>query len=218
MTTPQIPGPLLITAVLLYALIGAGIWWRAEQVQVEGAAIDALLAEIQQAEQEVALLPALEKEVRGLRAELADAVRILPAKQELNDFVRTVSQFAQEAGVKLLIFQPTDAAMTGAFSRHEYKLELTATLWQFLAFMNLFENHKRFISIREFALSARRATPPGAQDQIHRMSLVLESYAYTGSLEHAASAGTGTAKPAEAAGYTFLGARGRRDVFVDPRQ
>ncbi|MEM7198795.1 MAG: type 4a pilus biogenesis protein PilO [Planctomycetota bacterium] len=221
--------------VALCGLGGAGVWWAKGKVQEKHDAITGMKSEISDAESKIGKIPATEQEVIILRENLYEYVKILPEQQELNNFVRITEQFISQSGVTVTQLVPGREVKAGksAFSRYTYKLELEATLWQFLQFMSLFESYERFIQVKEFALNSRSGrSATTEQDAVHTVSLTVETYVYTGS-----SKGRDVAIPnyphkveklreeifearqtIATPGYKFQGSRGRRDIFVDPRE
>jgi Tfp pilus assembly protein PilO len=206
-----------------------------DDIQVE---VEAKKQSIAAAEAKIAQIPGLEKEVIILRENLDEYVKILPDTRELNDFVRMVDQFERQSGVEGtgLIPKATRAGKGAErFVPIEYTYEMTATLWQFLKFLNLVESYERFVAVSDFSIVAGG---DGKDDElrdgdvVHTVKMTLQTYTYNGK-----AAG----KEVEIADYAALreslreeifkrmqairidryehrGQQGRRDVLVDPRE
>lgn len=221
-------------------LAGGGVFWAGgliDEVQVD---IDAKNKEIAAAEVKIAKIPTLENQVIILRENLGDYVKILPAEQEVTDFVKVLQVFATQCGIETTELKPGRAANTNSkvpekFSRIEYEHAMTANLWQFLKYVNLIENYERFVSITDFSLTPMNARD-GAElrdgERVYAMKLKMETYKY-----NSIGAGQDVEIPNYAQRreelsqeilkniqqlriekYEHLGQRGRRDIFIDPRQ
>ncbi|MBX3462382.1 MAG: type 4a pilus biogenesis protein PilO [Planctomycetes bacterium] len=220
-------------------LLAAGGVYHA-QVQIEE--LGRITLEKQQAitvaEGKIAQIPTLEKEVIILRENLAEYVKILPDTKELVAFVRMLNQFERQSGIvgTGLVQKATRADKSkDRFLAIEYTYDMTATLWQFLKFVNLVENYERFVSIVDFSIQTggkgkNEDTRDG--DIVHTMRVTMQTYTYNGK-----PAGKEVEIPDYAAQrealreeiwkrmqairidkYEHRGHQGRRDIFVDPRE
>ncbi|MCC6670547.1 MAG: type 4a pilus biogenesis protein PilO [Planctomycetes bacterium] len=226
------------SAVLLCGLAGAGVWWAKDLAQQERDSVAAVRTQIQAAEAKIAKIPALERDVIILRECVHEYVKILPEERELSNFLRATNQFARQAGVVLDQAVPGKASAAGGsskFDRYTYSLQFKGTLWQFMRFTNFFESYERFVNVRNFSLTAdnrRKGSPQPGEDAIHQVQMTLETYVYTGTQkgkdvqipnyankkanlrEDIFRNLTGMRRDR----YEFKDQRGRRDIFVDPRE
>lgn len=221
------------------AIACGGVYWAQGLIEELRVTIEQKQKDIATAEQKIAKIPATEKEVIILRENLDEYVKILPEDQGLNDLTKMMNQFQTSSGIQVTAFQPGKAPKaTGKngpkFSRIEYLYDMNATLWQFLKFINSIENYERFVSITDFSIT--RANGRDAEtrdgDQVHSIRLTMETYTYDGK-----GAGAGVDVPDYAEKkemlreeifkrmqtiridkYDHRGSRGRRDIFVDPRE
>jgi hypothetical protein len=84
-------------------------------------------------------------------------VKILPDTKELTNFLRQLNQFEKQSEIRSSNFQIKPTPPGGAASRFtpiEYTYEMTATLWQYLKFINLIENYERFVSITDYQITS----------------------------------------------------------------
>jgi Tfp pilus assembly protein PilO len=227
------------TAFAVCLMAGGGVYWANGLIAEVRQSIDQKNAAIAVADAKIAKIPATEKEVIILRENLDEYVKILPDTQALNDFVTTLNQFATTSGVTTQNFQPGKVAKTNSkvpekFSRIEYEYDMTATLWQFLRFVNLIENYERFISITDYSIAQISGRDAEQRDgeQVHSVKLKMETYVYNakGSGQDVQIPAYDTKRDAlkeeiwrrirtiEIEKYEHRGARGRRDIFVDPRE
>ncbi len=224
----------------LCAIAGAGVLWANGLIDELQQTIDQKRVEIAAAEQKIGKIPTAENEVVILRENLGEYVKILPEDQGLNDFVKMLNQFEQSSGIQTVMFQPGRPARSSntkqveRFERIEYQYELTATLWQFLKFINCIENYERFVSITDFSLTPTtgREVETREGDVVHAIKLTMETYTYNGS-----SSAQDVRIPdyddkkdllreeiikrmqaIRIDKYEHRGSRGRRDIFVDPRE
>lgn len=217
---------------------GGGIWWAkgvVEQVETE---IVATEQKIDDAKRKIDQIPDLEKEVIILRENVEAYTKILPEQSEVNDFLRTANRFALQSGVNVSAFLKgvTGSKRGNKYSHYSYRLEIEATLWQFLKFINLFESYDRFVRVVQFDIKPAdregidRALAEG-KDPRHRMALVVETFVYEGKnstknvdipnyakkREKLASEILAGAQAIELARFDYVEEVGRRDIFVDPR-
>jgi len=225
--------------VLLCGAAGGGVYWVKAEAEAVGEQITQTEQAIQAAEAKINRIPELEKQVIILRENLKEYVKILPERQELNTFVRAVNQFIGQAGVDMERFTPGRVAgrKDAEFEEWTYTFEFKATLWQFLKFANFFENYERFVKVKSFHLQSggSEARADGEYDEAetqHKVSMMVETYVYTGNARASDVTIPNYAAKQQALAeeilrnlttiridrYEFRDARGRRDVFVDPRE
>lgn len=219
-------------------LAAGGVYHAQGMIEEVEQQIEAKRQAITTADTKIAQIPNLEKEVIILRENLDEYVKILPDTKELNAFVRMLQQFERQSGIlgTGLIQRNTRAGKTkNRFESIEYTYEMTATLWQFLKFINLIENYERFVSITDFSIasgSKGKNDDTRDGDLVHTVKLTLQTYTYNGK-----AAGKEVEIPDYAAQrealreeiwkrmqaikiekYEHRGHQGRRDIFVDPRE
>jgi Tfp pilus assembly protein PilO len=179
---------------------------------------------------------ALERDVIVLREVSEVMKKILPDTDDVNNLVRTFQKFSEESAVRIsgLKKKPNDARDKGDFNKVAYTLSLEADAFQFLDFLDLIENHRRFMCVPNFHITAAsRNTQPSdkAVEPAHKMQVDVETYVYEPQKD---------SKPVKIDGYdrkrdllkgeidrrksslvlssyTYRGARGRRDPWIDPR-
>ena len=190
------------------------------------------------ADQKIAQIPGLEKEVIILRENLEEYVKILPDTKELNTFVRSLQQFERQSGIVgtgLVQKNARADKSKNRFNAIEYSYEMTATLWQFLKFVNLIENYDRFVSVTDFSITAG-AKGKGDEvregDTVHTMRVTLQTFTYNGKPSGREVAIPDYAQQREALReeiwarmqaikiekYEYRGHQGRRDILIDPRE
>jgi Tfp pilus assembly protein PilO len=178
----------------------------------------------------------LERDVIVLR-ELSEVMKkILPDTDDVNNLVRTFQKFSEESGVRIsgLKKKANDARDKGDFNKVAYTLSLDADAFQFLDFLDLAENHRRFMCIPNFHIAAATRAQQVSEKEVapaHKIQVDVETYVYEPQKD---------AKPVKIDGYerkrdllkgeidrrkstlaissyTYRGARGRRDPWIDPR-
>jgi len=216
------------------ALLGVG--WARGRIEDEQAKIQELDKRIAEAEGKRARIPQDEKDVIILRENVIEYVKILPEDSELTDFARTVNSFATQSGIALRSLTPSEnTGRNNAFSKYQYMLAFSGTLWQFLDFANSFESYRRFVSIPTFGLSAGEPDAEGraTEDAVHSFHLTVETYTYNqraGDDPHVRIVNYAAKRDRlreeihrarakiRVDQYAFSGAHARRDIFVDPRE
>ncbi len=223
-------------ALVVCLFAGGGVWWANGLIDEVEQSITSKRTEIAAAEQKIAKIPGAENEVIILRENLGEYVKILPEDQGLNDFVKMLNQFEQQSGIQTRSFSPGRPGRdknVQRFERIEYVYEMHATLWQFVKFINLIENYERFVAITDFDVSQQKTSDEiSAGEAIHSIKLTMETYTYNDQ---------GSGRDAEIPDYDdkkemlreeifkrlqlirmdkyeHRGSRGRRDIFVDPRE
>ena len=220
--------------VLLAGLGGGGVWWAKGLVQEKVDSIAQMKTEIEAAQAKIRKIPMVEQDVIILRENLYEYVKMLPEQSEVNDFLRVANEFQSQSGVEVSRFQPGRPSRgKSPFERYSYKFQIRGTLWQFMQFMSFFEDYERFVQVKDFALSGSntRGVTPG-QDIVHQFAMTVETYVYRDSAAATDVAIANYAHKVEKLReeifearqdiakerYKFQGARGRRDIFVDPRE
>lgn len=222
---------------LLVALAaGGGIWWSRGLVDDVSTKIVADKKAISDAQAKIDKINELESQVIILRENVDTYSKILPDDGEYNEFLRVTHRFGYMSGVSLGDVQKGSSGKRGKYSHYSYRVELTATLWQFMKFINLYESYDRFIRVVSYSLKAAdrddvaQAAAKDA-DPSHKISLVLETYVYAGKGQgkNVEIPGYGKkrerleaeiARGAQAVSlerYDYVEKIGRRDIFVDPR-
>lgn len=221
-------------AVLLSGIGGGGVWWAKGLVQEKVDSIDEMRTQIQAAQAKIRKIPKVEQDVIILRENLYEYVKMLPEQTEVNDFLRVTQNFQSQSQVEMSSFQPGRPTRgKSPFEQYSYKFRIKATLWQFMHFMSLFEDYERFVQVKDFSLSGGSARDAlNGHDVVHQFNMTVETYVYRGSAggsdvqianythkveklrEEIFEARQTIAKQ----GYKFQGQRGRRDIFVDPRE
>jgi len=220
-------------SLCLSLLGGAGVWWAKGLVQEKRDAVTQMRGEIRAAEAKIRQIPRVEQDVIVLRENLYEYVKILPEESEVNDFLRVTNQFLARSGVVMTRFLPgKPTSGDSPFEQYTYQFVIRATLWQFMQFVSFFEQYERFVQLKDFSLVSEASIDPAAADVIHNITMTVETYVYKASEKatdvQIANYQHKVAKLREeifearqtiaGQGYKFLGARGRRDIFVDPRE
>ncbi len=173
--------------VLLSLLAGGGVYWAQGLIAEEKVAIAAKQKQVDEASVKIKKIPGLEEQVILLRENIDHYVKILPEQDEINNFVRTADDFVKTSGVKIKKFIDGLPKAHGKFVNYSYRIDCTATLWEFLKFVNLFESHGRFVRIKSFSITSgekkhgARMQPTGADRALeHTISMEVETYLYNG--------------------------------------
>ena len=226
------------SALAVCGLAVFGVFHAQGRIEEIAAQVETKQQAITAAEGKIAQIPALEKDVIVLRENLDEYVKILPDTKELNSFVRMLNQFERQSGIQgtgLIQRQMRQDKGNERFTPIEYTYEMTATLWQFLKFMNLIENYERFVSITDFSIQSGGRTKGEETrdgDLVHSVRLTMQTYVYNGKLAGKEVVIPDYASQKEALReeiwkrmqairiekYEHRGHQGRRDIFVDPRE
>lgn len=222
--------------VVLAILGGVGIWWSQGLVEEERTQIEQIQGEIAAAEAQIAKIPEIEADVITLRENVDEYVKILPEDEYITSFVRRTEEFMSHAEVTMINFIPTPPAKRGKFDQYTYKIQVEATLWQFMRFINQFENYERFVRVKEFTLqggdSGRSSSKSATGEVRHTINMVVETFVYRGGTasknvnipnyaskrERLRERILANALSIKLRRYEFKDSQSRRDIFTDPRQ
>lgn len=225
-------------AVSLALAIGAGtlIYMQREEIDKNRVESTRLEGEIAKARSLLKQTPDLVKEVI-IQRETDDVIReILSDEEDVNTFVRTLNGFGEGAGIAITSIKQQRSSNSGRnkedFERVAYTLSFDATAWEMLDFLDRVETHSRFISVTAFKLSgARRNSFKDGEIPRHRIQMDLETYVYEPKAggkevridgydhkrELLIAEIQRRADDLQIPSYSYSGARGRRDPWIDPR-
>jgi len=178
---------------------------------------------------------ALEREVIVQR-EMSTVVRdILPDEEDMNNWVRTIQGFSAESGVKIRGLKKPDATRgkkTTAFDEVTYAFTFEADAFQLLDFFNYVETHSRFMRVPSFKITAaKRSSVETLGYAAHNLQADIQTFVYEPKDEEATVKIEGYDRKRDLmvgeinrrrqdlalSSFTYRGARGRRDPWVDPR-
>ncbi len=224
--------------VVIAAGLGALIYLQHQSIEKNRVEVDRLKGEIDAGRALVMTTPDLEHNVILQRETDVVIKEILSDEEEATNLVRTINQFEVDSGIsvkslKLLKDTTRDRSKNKEdFTRVGYTVTFDADAFQFLAFLDQLESHKRFINVKSFKLTAaKRAQIDRGGAPVHNISLDLETYVY------APKQGITEAKidnydrkrdlllaeiqkrsdELRVPVYDYHGAGSRRDPWVDPR-
>src|SRR5262245_26055748 len=179
----------IIGGVLLSGLFG---WLGYQDFKARETALEQIAVkrtEIDRADAQIREIPKLEEKVITLRETVNEYVRILPDDKEINEFVKTLSDFATRCDIRVKKLDDEDVrarsgrnqkGATAAFDRVVYKLSIEGTCEQLLSFMDQFENYQRFVKISSFKIDHRDTVQQNVDPMsvLHQIDVDLETYVY----------------------------------------
>ncbi len=174
---------MLIGAGVLALASGAGVWY----LQKESAELEtqnsALQTRVAQAQTKISKLPQLRAQREESEVRLRVAERILPSQEEIETLVDNLSAFAERSGVVITKAAPVRQVAYGGpggsarpFEEANFDLDLKGDYFQYVEFLNLLENYKRFIRVDSFTIS-----PGRSQDESLGIDLKFATFTYVGS-------------------------------------
>jgi len=172
----------IVVAVVIVGLFTFLIYQDLCEIDDEKAKIDNLTSQIRVADAEIAKKPAREMDVIVNREIVERDSKILPDESEINDFINVIGDFEKYSGVVVTQVQGLKERAFGkkgetAILKIPLKLKLRGSMDQCLKFINLFENHERFVRISGFKIQTGRYADESGNTQ-HDISLELETYQY----------------------------------------
>ncbi len=215
--------------------LGALIYLQSEDLVKSEAEVEALRGQVATSRKLIEGTSALEREVIVQR-EMSQHIRtILPDEEDMNNWVRTIQDFSDDSGVRIrgLKKKPDDPrAKGGAFDNVTYTFTLEADAFQYLDFLDLVETHERFMRVPKMKISAaKRDSVEERGFAAHKVQVDIETFVYDPNNESAPVKIDGYERKRDLmlgeinrrrqdltfSAFTYRGARGRRDPWVDPR-
>jgi hypothetical protein len=219
--------------------LGALLYTQSGELDEMRLEADGLRTQVTQQRKLIEGTAALEREVIVQR-ELSQVIRnILPDEEDMNNWARTIQSFSEESGVRVRGLKKQAAPPNrgrkqdaSAFDEVTYAFSLEADAFQLLDFLDLVENHKRFMRVPSLKINAaRRESVEESGFAAHKVSVDLQTFVYEPKKEAAQVKIEGYDRKRdlmlgeinrrrqglEFASYEYRGTRGRRDPFVDPR-
>lgn len=151
---------ILSVAVVLVVLaaIAAGLYWQWNKLSTAQADLAAKEQEAAQLRQRIDVdVPRLKKELVEKQARVADYEKTLPSAKEIEAMDETLNAYKLRAGVKLLerrpvreTVRPRPPGQVQLYYKYSYRLSMLADFFAWGKFVNLLENHERFIRVDEF--------------------------------------------------------------------
>jgi hypothetical protein len=226
---------ILIGGSTLAVGLGALIYLQTGKIGEAETEVETLRTKVVSSRKLIEGTSTLEREVIVQR-EMSEVIRdVLPDEEDMNNWVRTIQGFSEESGVRIraLKKKPDDPrAKKGAFDDVMYTFTLESDAFELLDFVNLVETHERLMRVPRLKITAaKRQKVEESGAAAHKAQLDIETFVYEPKNE---------APPVKIEGYerkrdlmvgeinrrrldlaftsfTYRGARGRRDPWVDPR-
>lgn len=187
---------ILLTILVASAVIalgsGAGVYLLQKKAGVLEQQNTALEGRVAKARTKINKLPELRAERERAEARLVIAERILPSQEEIENLVDNLSEFARESGVVITEAAPFRQSgyrggQGGAkkFEEANFSLSIEGNFFQFVKFLNLLENYKRFIKVDGFTVKSGK--DPGKP---HEIELTFTTFTYTSTNAQPARRGT----------------------------
>jgi len=229
---------LISVLVVIVTLGGVGTWLgvgmqTSEKLEISIKQKGTKLAELQE---KIAAVPALRQEQQKLSGELQVLETILPNDRELNKIFDTLSEYEKEAGLEIRRFNPVrEKTERGngtetSYRKVSYDLELVGEYFSLVKFLNLLENHKRFVQVDSFNIKQKDEDSAVNELSVKCSTFVFDPKANSTRVKasrrtHTATTGTQRKAPPEVAfdldqelakRYVFQVSAKRRDPFTNP--
>ncbi len=221
------------------ALVAIGLttltYFQHEKIEERRAEAELIRTKIADARALIKTTPDLVREVIIQRETDSTIKEILADEEDVNNFVRTLHQFEEEAEISITSWKLQKDARRGKgkedFRRVGYTLTLESDIFQLLSFLDLVESHSRFMSVTAFKLTASKRSRNPDEEPRHKVQMDLETYVYEpqGAAKEVRidqyerkrdlliSEISKRSAEMRVANYKYHGPRGRRDPWVDPR-
>jgi Tfp pilus assembly protein PilO len=194
----------VVVVLVVLVAIGGGLYLEWKRLSAASADLEA------KKQDGAALHQRIDKDIPRLKGELASKTekvaeyeKNLPSAKEIEDMDETLNNYKVQAGVRLIERRPVQETGSEAakgqqplYYKYSYRLALAADFFSWATFVNLLENHARFIRVDEF--DAKPSTKePGILDVTMKISTF--SYAKVEQPKVAAATPAPTGTPAGSA-------------------
>lgn len=215
--------------------LGALLWWQRGKIEEGRATVATLKTSIDSSRKLIEGTSALEREVIVLR-ELSEVMKgMLPDSDDVNNLVRTLQKFSEDSGVRISGLKKKtidNKREKNDFDKVGYTLSLEGDAFQFLDFLDLLESHSRFMRVPSFRISAAQRNQLEKEGvPAHKVTIDVETYVYEPKKDQKSIKIDGYERKRDlllgeinrrregltVSTYSYRGARGRRDPWIDPR-
>jgi Tfp pilus assembly protein PilO len=180
-TEKQLTIMTIVVAVLVTGLFAGLVVKDLSAINEEKGRIETIGSQIVAADGEIQRMEGRELEAIVLREIVKRDAAILPDETEINEFVNVIGEFERASGVLVTQVQGLGKKELTkgkeAIQKIPLKLRLQGSVEQVLKFLNLFENHDRFVSIVGFSVTQGADLDAKGNVQ-HAASVELETYSY----------------------------------------
>jgi len=173
----------VVVVLVVLVAIGGGLYLEWNRLSAASADLEA------KKQDEATLHQRIDKDIPRLKAELASKTekvaeyeKSLPSAQEIEAMDETLNNYKVQAGVKLVERRPVQESGGGAaaakvqqplYYPYSYRLTLSADFFSWGKFVNLLENHERFIRVDEFD-----AKPSSKEPGILDITMKISTFSY----------------------------------------
>ena len=173
---------LLISVLVVAVTLGGVVAWLVVGVKASkklDVSIRQKGLQLTELQEKVAAIPALRQEQQRLAGELKECETILPNDRELNKIMDTLSEYEKEAKVELRVFSPrterksSQSGPQTSYKKVSYDLDLVGEYFNIVKFLNLLENHNRFVQVDSFNVKQKDEDSP-----INDVSLKLSTFVF----------------------------------------
>lgn len=220
---------------LVAAGLGTLIWLQFGKIDEARNNVATLKGNIESSRKLIEGTGALERDVIVLR-ELSEVMKgILPDNDDVNNLVRTLQKFSEDSGVHISGLKKKNfdnKKDKNDFDKVGYTLSLEGDAFEFLDFLDLIEGHSRFMKVSTFRITAAQRSQLEKEGvPAHKVTMDVETYVYEpkkdqkpvkiDSFERKRDLLLGEINRRRdgltVSTYSYRGARGRRDPWIDPR-
>lgn len=221
--------------LVIAAALGYGVYYTFGAIEEQETAANTKREEIAVARKKVDEVVKMEDRVIVLRESVRGLASVLPTQKEVDEFVTQIAETKGESGIRLSamtnkLTQGGRQTQNRVFDKISYQIGLKGSLWQFLEFLHRVESFQRFVTIPRIKITGGQRDK-ALVDVSHAFEIDVETFVYNptraGQMEHVPNYDkrrehlkeeiSSEIVAYEQSAIEFTGARGRRDIFVDPR-
>ncbi len=173
---------LLISVLVVVVTLGGIVAWLVVGMKTSrrlDVSVKQKAQQLTDLQEKVAAIPTLRQEQQRLAGELEECETILPNDREQNKIFDTLSEYEREAKVEIQSFSPVrerksrpGAAQT-SYRKVSYDLDLGGEYFNLVKFLNLLENHHRFMQVDSFKIKQKDENSP-----VNDVSLNISTFVF----------------------------------------
>jgi type IV pilus assembly protein PilO len=163
------PRSQLVVFVLLSALVAGAVWQAVlgpaqAQLVAEQARLTSLQNDVMKAQTVAARLPAAEREVRALEAQLRETEAVIPEEKDPQDVLRNLHEMASESLLDIATFKPQAAVARAQYTEWPIELGVEGGYHDLGRFFDRIAAMPRLMSVSD--LQIRTQTKPNGRGTV----------------------------------------------------
>jgi len=183
----------VVALVLILIAGGTSIYYlQFEVLEQKKAELAAVQGQVQDATKKKNAIPGLQRSIAELQKKEAELITHIPnlTRAEYDEFANLLDDLRRKAGVAVgragwtVPSKPQPipgrppVVQPPTVHKVQYELGVTGNFYQLLRYINLLEQHKRFIGVEQFAINKGAGETKGSGQPRRELRITIYSYTY----------------------------------------